>query len=428
MSSPRGSTRASWPIVYGHPERRLGRMPEVLRRSPGRSESRSLVWRATFPDLARWWRWRAERKWLVIPRDGPSPGDPVRRVGPEYDLALEIHRGDFYLLDARDRPADVAGPERAGLPADEGCRDRCPDPPEIDAALAEPQAGRPDRDRLGDRDALERDPAVVAVEPREARAAVVEAQTSEGRRMSEPTRPPIIASAPTPRGWPRGAGASAPPARSSCTRRPSPSRRRAGARTSWSRPAGTSSARRPASGCSRRGPIGLESARLLHLFGMSREGLELARLARSQRRAGGRSRRSAGTSPARSRRLESSLARKAAGLAALVPAVDHPRVLPSWRRELLQLADVVLPNSRAEARPARRLFGVARERIRVVPNGVLPSFGTASPEPFRERWGPDPFVLSVGRIEPRKNTLGLVQRDRQLGLPLVSSASAVPGY
>ena len=47
-----------------------------------------------------------------------------------------------------------------------------------------------------------------------------------------------------------------------------------------------------------------------------------------------------------------------------------------------------------------------------MPNGVLPAFGTASPELFRERWGPDPFVLSVGRIEPRKNTLGLIRAIR----------------
>jgi glycosyltransferase involved in cell wall biosynthesis len=169
----------------------------------------------------------------------------------------------------------------------------------------------------------------------------------------------------------------------------------------------------------------LESARLLHLFGMSREGLELARLARSR-----------GVpvaispicwyQPRAIAALEPNLARKAAGLAGWCLRSITPRI-PSWRRELLRLAEVILPNSRAEADQIARLFGVPRDRLRVVPNGVLPAFGTASPEPFRERWGPDPFVLSVGRIEPRKNTLGLILATRRLRLPLVHIGEPAPG-
>jgi glycosyltransferase involved in cell wall biosynthesis len=169
----------------------------------------------------------------------------------------------------------------------------------------------------------------------------------------------------------------------------------------------------------------LELARLLHLFGMSREGLELARLARMR-----------GVpvvlspicwfEPRALAALEAGAVRKLAGLAAwclrsLTPAI------PTWRRELLHLADLVLPNSHAEARQLGRLFGVGRHRLRVVPNGVLPAFGTATPELFHERWGTDPFVLSVGRIEPRKNTLGLVRAARRLGLPLVVIGEAAPG-
>ncbi len=170
----------------------------------------------------------------------------------------------------------------------------------------------------------------------------------------------------------------------------------------------------------------LEWARLLHLFGMSREGLELARLARSH-----------GVpvvlspicwyQPRAIAALEPSLRRKAVGLAAWCLRSIAPRI-PSWRRELLHLADVVLPNSHAEASQLARLFGVRRERLRVVPNGVLPAFGAASPHLFRERLGADAFVLSVGRIEPRKNTLGLVRAVRVLGLPLVHVGEAVPGH
>ncbi len=94
----------------------------------------------------------------------------------------------------------------------------------------------------------------------------------------------------------------------------------------------------------------LESARLLHLFGMSQEGLELARLARSR-----------GVpiaispicwyQPRAIAALEPDLARKAVGLAAWCLRSITPRI-PSWRRELLHLADVILPNSRG-GRPAR---------------------------------------------------------------------------
>jgi glycosyltransferase involved in cell wall biosynthesis len=169
----------------------------------------------------------------------------------------------------------------------------------------------------------------------------------------------------------------------------------------------------------------LETARLLHLFGMSREGLELARLAQTR-----------GVpivlspicwyEPRALAALEADPVRKVAGLGAWCLRRLAPR-LPTWRRELLHLVDAVLPNSRAEANQLARLFGVARARLRVVPNGVLPAFGTAGPELFRERWGPDPFVLSVGRIEPRKNTLGLIRAVRRLGLRLVIIGETAPG-
>jgi len=170
----------------------------------------------------------------------------------------------------------------------------------------------------------------------------------------------------------------------------------------------------------------LESARLLHLFGMSREGLELARVARA-----------VGIpvvlspicwyEPRALAALERHPARKLASLAAWGLRCIAPGI-PSWRRELLRLADLVLPNSRSEATQLVRLFGVARERIRVVPNGVLPAAGVASPKLFRERWPGGPFVLSVGRIEPRKNTLGLIRALGPLELPLVLIGEAPPRH
>ena len=64
----------------------------------------------------------------------------------------------------------------------------------------------------------------------------------------------------------------------------------------------------------------------------------------------------------------------------------------------------------------------------MVPNGVLPAIGSAAPEEFSSRYGSFPFVLSVGRIEPRKNTLGLIQAARRLELPMVVERRARPGF
>jgi glycosyltransferase involved in cell wall biosynthesis len=169
----------------------------------------------------------------------------------------------------------------------------------------------------------------------------------------------------------------------------------------------------------------LDSARLLHLFGMSREGLELARIARGRRVPVVLSP-ICWYEPRALAALERGLTRKLAslagwGLRSMVPAV------PSWRRELLSLANLVLPNSHAEANQLRRLFGVTAEQICVVPNGVLPSIAAASPDLFFSRWGAEPFVLFVGRIEPRKNPLGLIKALREPGFPLVVIGEAPPG-
>jgi glycosyltransferase involved in cell wall biosynthesis len=168
-----------------------------------------------------------------------------------------------------------------------------------------------------------------------------------------------------------------------------------------------------------------ETARLLHLFGMSREGLELARVARAVRIPVVLSP-ICWYEPRALVALEALPARKLASLAAWSARCLAPSI-PSWRRELLRLADRVLPNSHAEAVQLVRLFGVARRRIRVVPNGVLPSTGSASPELFQQRLRIGPFVLSVGRIEPRKNTLGLIRAVGQLAMPLVLIGEAPPG-
>ena len=170
----------------------------------------------------------------------------------------------------------------------------------------------------------------------------------------------------------------------------------------------------------------LDDARVLHLFGMSREGLELARVARARRVPvvlspicwfEPRAIAALATSTAGAVRDLAKWAAKAA-----VPG------LPGWRRALLQSADAVLPNSHAEARQLVRLFGTDPGRVHVVPNGVSASWAHASSALFQDRHGPDPFVLYAGRVEPRKNVLGLIEATVPLGLPLVVLGDPPPGH
>jgi glycosyltransferase involved in cell wall biosynthesis len=75
-----------------------------------------------------------------------------------------------------------------------------------------------------------------------------------------------------------------------------------------------------------------------------------------------------------------------------------------------------------------RLFQLPADRIRIVPNGADRRFASADPELFRARYGGKPFVLCVGRIEPRKNQLTLVRALANTGLRLVLVGDTVPGH
>jgi glycosyltransferase involved in cell wall biosynthesis len=170
----------------------------------------------------------------------------------------------------------------------------------------------------------------------------------------------------------------------------------------------------------------LERARLLHLFGMSREGLELARIAQARGAP-------VVLSPVcwfEPRALWALAPRRARAvwdLAKWAVRVAVPNQ-PSWRRELLSLANAILPNSQAEGRQLIRMFGVDEAKIHVVPNGVEPRFAFADASAFRSEHGEGDFVLFVGRVEPRKNVLALIRAVRRIGLPLVVMGDVVPGH
>jgi glycosyltransferase involved in cell wall biosynthesis len=169
----------------------------------------------------------------------------------------------------------------------------------------------------------------------------------------------------------------------------------------------------------------LEHARLLHLFGMSREGLELARAARARQVPVVLSP-ICWIEPLAMAALAPSLLGSARDLVKWTVKRTVPN-WPCWRRELLNLANAILPNSHAEARQLVRYFGAGAGAIHVVPNGVARRFADARPELFRSAYGGADFVLYAGRVEPRKNVLGLIRAVRSLGLPLVVFGTAPAG-
>jgi glycosyltransferase involved in cell wall biosynthesis len=88
---------------------------------------------------------------------------------------------------------------------------------------------------------------------------------------------------------------------------------------------------------------------------------------------------------------------------------------------LLNLSDVVLPNSAAETDQLAVFFDIDPRKCIVVPNGVADSFSSLSRgDLFREHFHLEtPFLLNVANIEPRKNQLTLIQAVWGMDFPLV---------
>jgi glycosyltransferase involved in cell wall biosynthesis len=100
---------------------------------------------------------------------------------------------------------------------------------------------------------------------------------------------------------------------------------------------------------------------------------------------------------------------------------------PSARRRMLELADILLPNSQAEGCQVSRLFSIPRSKMQVVYLAADKRFAEADKEKFVKNYALRNFVLSTGRIEPRKNQLSLIKAVKGLGLKLVLIGDAVGG-
>ncbi len=99
------------------------------------------------------------------------------------------------------------------------------------------------------------------------------------------------------------------------------------------------------------------------------------------------------------------------------------------KRQLIKTVDIILPNGVSEQREVERDFGTAKRAV-FVPNGVEAEFDGADPAAFAAKYKLTDFVLSVGRVESRKNALALVKAAKKLDLPLVmiGNDQVEPGY
>ena len=91
-------------------------------------------------------------------------------------------------------------------------------------------------------------------------------------------------------------------------------------------------------------------------------------------------------------------------------------------KEMMNIANLLLPNSRTEGEMITKHFGINSNKIHPVPNGVDERFAKANPKLFQEKYGIKDFVLYVGRIEPRKNVLSLIKAIKNKPLVIIGEA------
>lgn len=89
-------------------------------------------------------------------------------------------------------------------------------------------------------------------------------------------------------------------------------------------------------------------------------------------------------------------------------------------KELCDMAESVMPNTEEEVTMIARGFGVPRQKMVEIPNGVEERFYRAAPDLFVKEYGIRDFVLYVGHIGwGRKNVLPFLRAVRKLDVPTV---------
>lgn len=80
-------------FVYGHPERRLARFPEVLDALAREVDRYDLLWRTTLTEFSRWWLWRGRRRWSVTSRGSGRVEVAFEDWSSAFPMTLELVRG-----------------------------------------------------------------------------------------------------------------------------------------------------------------------------------------------------------------------------------------------------------------------------------------------------------------------------------------------
>lgn len=104
--------------------------------------------------------------------------------------------------------------------------------------------------------------------------------------------------------------------------------------------------------------------------------------------------------------------------------LDYPQYFPFTYRIKNKLlfersarkADILLTVSEFSKEEIMRHFGIGNDRISVTPNAVLPIEDGADLPDIYNKVGSEKYILTVGRIEPRKNFLILLRAFIELGL------------
>lgn len=104
--------------------------------------------------------------------------------------------------------------------------------------------------------------------------------------------------------------------------------------------------------------------------------------------------------------------------------MDYPQYFPlSYRiknkymfKRSAKRADILLTVSEYSKNEIVRHFQIDSNRIAVTPNAVLPILSDMKQEDVRKKWNLDKYILTVGRVEPRKNFLTLLKAFVELKL------------
>ena len=95
-------------------------------------------------------------------------------------------------------------------------------------------------------------------------------------------------------------------------------------------------------------------------------------------------------------------------------------------RKLIQLADILLPNSNEEAKYLDEILGAGNKKKIVIPNAADLRYKNGDAKAAIETYGFKEYVLCVGKIEPRKNQLQLVRALANTDIPLIVLGSFIP--